>query len=95
MQPTRNLLRPDLDLLSFIWDFRGTLFWGPYNKDPTIEGTILGSQNFGNPPYLKNSAARLGFKLRQVDAETPRVLWGPQLMATLILGYSFPTSSIK
>ena len=27
---------------------RGTLFWGPYNKDPTIEGTILGSPIVGN-----------------------------------------------
>ena len=27
---------------------RGTLFWGPYNKDPTISGTILGSPIFGN-----------------------------------------------
>ena len=34
------------------WEFpkiRGTLFWGPYNKDPTIWGTILGSPIFGNP----------------------------------------------
>ena len=38
--------------LQAIWDFpktRGTLFWGPYNKDPTIKGTILGSLIFGNP----------------------------------------------
>ena len=28
---------------------RGTLIWGPYNKDPTIKGTILGSPIFGNP----------------------------------------------
>ena len=27
---------------------RGTLFWGPSNKDPTISGTILGSPIFGN-----------------------------------------------
>ena len=27
----------------------GTLFWGPYNKDPTIWGAILGSPIFGNP----------------------------------------------
>ena len=29
-----------------IWEFpkiRGTVFWGPYNKDPTVSGTILGS----------------------------------------------------
>ena len=40
--------------VKFIWDFpkvRGTLFWGPYNKDPTISGSILGSPIFGNPPY--------------------------------------------
>ena len=28
---------------------KGTLNWGPYNKDPTICGTILGSPIFGNP----------------------------------------------
>ena len=28
---------------------RGTLFGGPYNKDPTIWVTILGSPIFGNP----------------------------------------------
>ena len=28
--------------------FRGTFFGGPYNKDPTIQGTILGSSIFGN-----------------------------------------------
>ena len=27
---------------------RGALFWGPYNKDPTIWGSILGSPIFGN-----------------------------------------------
>ena len=34
-----------------IWEFpkiRGTLFWGPYNNEPTISGTILGSPIFGN-----------------------------------------------
>ena len=28
---------------------KGTLNWGPYNKDPTILGTIFGSSIFGNP----------------------------------------------
>ena len=28
---------------------RGTLFWGPYKKDPTIQSTILGSTIFVNP----------------------------------------------
>ena len=27
----------------------GALFWGPYTKDPTIQGTILGSIILGNP----------------------------------------------
>ena len=27
---------------------RGTSFWGPDSKDPTIEGIILGSPIFGN-----------------------------------------------
>ena len=30
---------------------RGTLFWGSYNKDPTISGTISGSPIFGNSPF--------------------------------------------
>ena len=36
-----------------LWEFpiiRGTLHWGPSNKDPTNWGTILGSPIFGNPP---------------------------------------------
>ena len=37
------------------WEFpklRGTLFWGPYNKDPTInKGTISGCPIFGSPPF--------------------------------------------
>ena len=28
---------------------KGYLISGPYNKDPTIWGTILGSPSFGNP----------------------------------------------
>ena len=37
-----------------IWEFpkiRGTLFWGPYNKDPTIWGTIFGSPIFGSSHF--------------------------------------------
>ena len=30
----------------------GTLFGGPYNKDPTIWGTVLGSPIFGNSHML-------------------------------------------
>ena len=28
------------------------MFWGPYNKDPTIYGTILGFPILGNPQVL-------------------------------------------
>ena len=36
-----------------LWEFPkagGTLCWGSYNKDPAIEGAILGSPIFGKPP---------------------------------------------
>ena len=39
-----NLVFWDLEFAKM----RGTLFWGPYNKDPAISGTILGSSIFGN-----------------------------------------------
>ena len=35
----------------------GTLFWGLYNKDPTIWGTILGSPIFGNS-HMLNTVSR-------------------------------------
>ena len=34
-----------------MWEFPkigGTLFWGPYNKGPTIQATLFGSPIFGN-----------------------------------------------
>ena len=31
-------------------EIRGTSFWGPYNKDPTISGTLLGSPHFRKLP---------------------------------------------
>ena len=37
-----------------IWEFpktRGTLFWVPYNKDPTIWDIIFGSPIFGNSHF--------------------------------------------
>ena len=37
-----------------MWEFPkiwGTLFWGPYNKDPTIQGTVLGSLFSETPMY--------------------------------------------
>ena len=47
-----------------IWGFptiRGTLFWGPYNKDPTISGIRLGSPIFGNS-HMDSGFGGLGFE---------------------------------
>ena len=38
------------------------LFWGPYNKDPTIWGTILGSSYFRKLPY-RECICGLGFAM--------------------------------
>ena len=41
---------------AYMWEFpkiRATLFWGPYNKDPTIWGIILESPIFGNSHMYK------------------------------------------
>ena len=40
-----------------------TLFWGPYNKDPTIKGTVVGSPMFGNSQKAKRVCSRIA-KLR-------------------------------
>ena len=50
------------------WEFPkigGTLFWGPYNKDPTNSGTLLGSQFFGSSQIEEHEA---------FSKETSRVL---------------------
>ena len=58
-----------------IWEFpRGTLFWCPYSKDPTIQGAILVSPIFG-----KNSGAF--WTLGKVSA-----LLGAGLAAVLLAG---------
>ena len=51
LPPTKSLPHESLE-----WDFPitgCTLFWGPYNKDPTIKGTTFGSPIFGNPSNVK------------------------------------------
>ena len=37
---------------------RGTLFWFPYNKDPTIWGIIFGSPIFGNSHICRQDKLR-------------------------------------
>ena len=39
--------------------FGGTLFGGPYNKDPTIQGTILGSPIIGNSQLVPKSSTNI------------------------------------
>ena len=47
-QETKSAARYSGDYMG-VSENEGTLFWGPYNKVPTIWGTILGSPIFGNP----------------------------------------------
>ena len=57
-------IRPKSAGIPYIWEFpkiRGTLFWGPYNKDPIISGTILGSPIFGNSHILLLGIEAIGF----------------------------------
>ena len=70
------------------WDFpkiRATLFWGPYNKDPTIKGTILGSPIFGNPAsyctlcrmlLLQRGGMGTGWNSMQPEANRRRTIHG-------------------
>ena len=70
-----------------MWEFpkiRGTLFWSPYNKDPTISGTISGTPFCGNshvawsprltqrPAYARNLTLEtmLTLKPRKVNGTT-------------------------
>ena len=61
---------------------KGTLNWGPYNKDPTIWGTILGSPIFGNPhmkshPGVRASALGLSVVEAWYPEAEPRLLPKP------------------
>ena len=38
---------------------RGTLFGGPYKKDPTIWGALLGSPSFGNSQVVRTQTPTL------------------------------------
>ena len=51
---------------------RGTLFWGPYNKDPAI----LGSPIFGNPHVLLIERVRGFWDLVNAGiSKASRLLW--------------------
>ena len=54
-----------------MWEFpkiRGTLFWGPYNKDPTI----LGSPIFGNSHYVSGDNLAFVFSGHGLSASLAR-----------------------
>ena len=51
---------------------KGTIFWGPQIKDPTIWGTILGSPIFGNP-QIGNPCRQKGLECTH-SATKPRSL---------------------
>ena len=46
--PTRAWFEEVRDRMREFPKIRGSLFWGPYNKDPIIYDPILGSPSFGN-----------------------------------------------
>ena len=46
---------------------RGTSFWGPYNKDPTILGSMFGSPIFGNS-HMRESYPAIFCLLRPFGA---------------------------
>ena len=48
------------------------LIWGPYNKDPTIKGTIFGSPIFGIPYFLLNPKPKSP-KFRTESHEPPSI----------------------
>ena len=47
-EPRSKYVRLNRYLYMGVSEIRDTLFWGPDNKDPTIQGTILGSPIFAN-----------------------------------------------
>ena len=52
-----------LDQPATIWEFpkiRGTLFWCPYNRDPTIYGTRLGCSILENSLMGDRSSCSVG-----------------------------------
>ena len=54
IRPSRGTFRKHEAYGSFR-KFGGTLFWGPYNKDPTILGTTVGVPYFRKLPYASAS----------------------------------------
>ena len=57
------------------WEFPkigGTLSWGPYSKDPTISGAILGPPLFGNMALAMQSMECPQEFLRRNSAHTGR-----------------------
>ena len=60
---------------------RGTLFWGPYTKDPTIQGTIVGSSIFGNSHVCVCARVDMYIyiyiQLPSLDGSTPNPNHGP------------------
>ena len=46
---------------------QGTLFWDPYNKDPTIWGAILGSPFFGTPPGASGCSLQFASNLGPLE----------------------------
>ena len=62
----------------------GTLFWGPYNEDPTIWGTRLGSPIFGNS-HIGQSGLLLIRHARELGGSCDLVsYWGYKKVISIV-----------
>ena len=71
---------------------RGTSFWGPYKKDPTIWGIILGSPVFGNS-LMVGTQARMACRFKDIYKEI--ILGSPNKEDFIGSRYSLSTSFPK
>ena len=80
--------RPTSHYLGEFPKIGGALFWGPYDKDPAIWGTILGAPIFGNPrfeSYHGKSRKTLQPRLDAVGP-APKLLFAVLVLKLLVLG---------
>ena len=74
---------------------RGTLFGDPYNKDPTVQDTILGSPVFGNSQIQNHTSCQL-YCPHEVFNQTPQSrLWEYRVWGYIILQLQNPILIIK
>ena len=83
---------PKLSEVSLLQDMgvseiRVTLFGGPYNTDPTIQSTILGSPIFGNPHMSYGASPTTEDQLPPIPANLQDTLCGGLQLGFEIVGF--------